>query len=55
MGKVWTGLGMFKGALRGKGRVNTLIIDVITDFNYMQVFFKYKYSVKSTQKVPYIK
>jgi len=43
MGRVKTGLmGRFKGGLRGGGRVNRVIIDVITEFNYscnyMQVF-----------------
>ena len=44
-------MGKFKGGLRCKIRVNSVIIDVITDINYscnyMQVFFKYKYNVKT--------
>ncbi len=48
MGKVrerFGGLGRFKGGLRCKGWVNSVIIHVITEINYicndMQGFFKY--------------
>ncbi len=41
---VWVGL-------RCKGWVNSVIINVITEINYrcnyMQVFYKYKYNVKT--------
>ncbi len=45
------GMGRFKGGLRCKGWVNSVIINVITEINYrcnyMQVFLKYKYNVKT--------
>ncbi len=34
------GMGRFKGGLRCKGWVSSVIINVITESNYMQVFFK---------------
>ncbi len=41
----------FKVGLRCKGWVNSVIINVITEINYgcnyMQVFFLYKYTVKT--------
>ncbi len=44
-------MGRFKGELRCNGWVNTVIINVITEINYscnyMQVFLKYKYNVKT--------
>ncbi len=43
-------MGRFKGRLKCKGFVNSVIMNVITEihfrYNYMQVFFKYKYNVK---------
>ncbi len=54
MGKVrgrFGGMGSFKGGLRCKGLVNSVIINVITEINYrcnyMKAFFKYKYHVKT--------
>ncbi len=45
------GMSRFKGGLRCKGWVNRVIINVLTEINYrcnyMQVFFKYKYNVKT--------
>ncbi len=50
MGKVRDRFGGV-GRLRCKGWVNRLIINVITEinyiYNYMQVFLKYKYNVKT--------
>ncbi len=45
-------MGRFKGGLRCKGGVNTVVINVITEINYrcnyMKVFFfKYKNNVKT--------
>lgn len=37
-------MGWFKGGLKGKGRVSSVITDI--SYNYMQGFLKYKYSVK---------
>ncbi len=45
------GMDGFKGGLRCKGWVNIICNNVITEINYkcnyMQVFFKYKYNVKT--------
>jgi len=45
------GMGRFQGWLRCKGRVNCVFTNVITSINYtcnyMQVFSKYKYNVKT--------
>ena len=42
---------VFKGGLKGKGSVNSVIIYVSTEINkscnYMQLFFNYKYNVKT--------
>ncbi len=42
---------MFKGGLRCKGWVNSVIINIITEINYrcncIQVFLKYKYNVNT--------
>jgi len=44
-------MGRFKGRLRCEGRVNCVITNVITlsnySCNYMLVFLKYKYNVKT--------
>ncbi len=46
------GMDGFKGGLMCKGWVNIVIINVITEINYkcnyMQVFLKYKYNVKTS-------
>jgi len=53
MGKVSDRFGglRFKGGLRCNGWINSVIINVITEINYrcnyMQVFLKYKYNVKT--------
>jgi len=51
-------MGRFKGWLRGNGRVNCVITNVITYINYssyyMQVFLKYKYNVKTYVHNKYI-
>ncbi len=56
MGKVrdkFGGMGRFKGGLRCKGWVNSVIINVITEMNDIQYvttyrsFKKYKYNVKT--------
>jgi len=54
MGKVRDrcgGMGRYQGGLRCKGRVNCVITNVITSINYscnyMHVFSKYKYNVKT--------
>ncbi len=39
-GLVRGGMGRFKGGLRCKGWVNSVIINVITEISYMQVFLK---------------
>ncbi len=48
--RLGTGLVVWVG-LRCKGWVNSVIINVITEINYrcnyMQVFYKYKYNVKT--------
>jgi len=45
------GMGRFKSGLSFNGLDNIVIINVITEnnyrCNYMQVFFKYKYNVKT--------
>ncbi len=45
------GMDRFKGGLRCKEWVNSVIINVITEMNYrcnyMQVFLKYKFNVKT--------
>jgi len=45
------GMVRFKSGLRGKRRVNSEIMDVITEMNYscnaMEFFFKYKYNEKT--------
>ncbi len=41
-------MGWFKGGLRCKGWINSVIINVITEINYRWVFyFKCKYNVKT--------
>lgn len=54
MGKVMERIGRivgFKGWLIGKGRINSAILDIITEINnrciYIQVFFKHNYNVKT--------
>jgi len=41
------GMGRFKGRLRCEGRVNCVITNVTYSCNYMLVFLKYKYNVKT--------
>ncbi len=38
------GMGWFKGGLRCKGWVSIVIINVVTEINYMQVFVFLKYT-----------
>ncbi len=41
------GMGRFKGGLRCKGVIINVITEIHYRCNYMQVFLKYKYNVKT--------
>lgn len=49
------GMDRFKGGLGGKGRVNSIIIAVITEIkyrcNHTRYYFKYKYNVKHVSRL----